>query len=782
MKSISRRKFLQISGLAAGASMLPMPVKWLGAGKAEAFIQTKGVPLYGTNLRALEIPIAWPDGTAAPVTGVTHYTAHLVQYKDPGVVPTLGPTTLWGYQHVNTAQQVLTGVAPPMRHLAGIMIAERDQPVQITFINDLPLKHIIPNDLTVPGANLGDDRTTIHFHGGLFPWIADGGPFDWFCSTQRLFANKTAGESFMNNLCLTNLGTTDITDPTRSRFTQGEFYWNFNQSARLVWYHDHAWGITRINAYAGVASAILLRDNFERSLVPLGLPPNLEDVVLGKAAAPIREFPLVFQDKIFINCLNFGDPTWGSVSTAKTPGSLWYPHTYEPGRWRKVYSRRPLPLASCIPEMFGDTMLVNGTASPKTTVQARRYRFRMLNACNARFLNLQMYVASATLTPAMAARVPVGETAIEAGGMWISNLSGTPLNDAAVNNATAAPSWLQVGNECGFLTDTIAVPSNNMFTETGTYPATESLLVGCAERPDVMWDFTGYAGQQIILYNDCPGPFPGSAGDPRNDYFPGLRNGNAANVSAYALAPATKNSAPNTRVVMKFIVTSASSADLPLQLGPGTNLQGKSPLWNSEEALIVQQPDGSIVYTAFGLQNPPVITRTLSLNEEFDAWGRLQQSLSNVSLTGPGDAYIATPDILIQDRTVEIWRIQNNTADVHPMHFHMLNAQVISRTELATATVVGPRPDEMGFKETIKMWPGTITEFIFYMNPPLINDNLGVPVNNAPYIVGGKVVNSNRVPGWQYQETVWHCHILEHEEHDMMRPVYINVPGAPTVP
>ena len=837
MKTISRRKFLQISGLAAGASMMPMPVKWLGAGKADAaFNQTKGVPLYGTNLRALEIPVAWPDNAPfaypipmsvppAPVTGVRHYTANLIQYKDPGVVPTLGPTTLWGYKHQTTLQGLLAGKQPPMRHLGGIMIAEKDVPVQLTLINDLPLKHIIPNDLTIPGANLGDDRTVVHFHGGSFPWVCDGGPFDWFCSTQRLPANRACGESFANNAVLNPTVYNDVVDPTK-KFTQGEYYWNFNQSARLVWYHDHAWGITRINAYAGVASAIILRDNFERGLMALGMPPLLEaSLVFPGTFGTIREFPLVFQDKIFVtNTTCTTDPIWKSVSTATTPGSLWYPHIYEPGRWRKVYSSRKLPNASVIPEMFGDTMLVNGTAFPKFTVEARRYRFRLLNACNARFLNLQMYIASATLTPAMALRIPAGEAAIEAGGMWISNVTGVPLNEPALNNAIQdatgavipSPQFLQLGVECGFFTNAIGVPSAKPFSELpdfsdniGTDPVTgtvrhtgTSLLIGCAERPDIIWDFKLYApvtGQpptEIILYNDCPGPFPGSAGDPRNDYFPGLKNGNAANVTPYALNPATKNSAPNSRIFMKFIVGAAQGVDSPLAIYPGMSLEalGTATVPWGEERLIDQNLAGTYVPTARGTAQPFVpafpgatYTHQLSLNEEFDSYGRLQQLVTNTGLTiGPGaiTAYSDPPDLLIQDKTTEIWEIQNNTADVHPMHFHMLNAQIINRETISVNPPVinGPLPDEYGWKETIKMWPGTITRFVFHMDSPLVLDNAGAPAQNAPFLVDGKVVNSNRFPNYQYQETVWHCHILEHEEHDMMRPIYINVPGAPTVP
>ena len=63
-----------------------------------------------------------------------------------------------------------------------------------------------------------------------------------------------------------------------------------------------------------------------------------------------------------------------------------------PGRWDLAPGGLPLPNPSVIPEFFGDTMLVNGTVFPQATVQARRYRLRLLNACNARFLNLQLYV------------------------------------------------------------------------------------------------------------------------------------------------------------------------------------------------------------------------------------------------------------------------------------------------------------------------------------------------------------------------------------------------------
>ena len=83
-------------------------------------------------------------------------------------------------------------------------------------------------------------------------------------------------------------------------------------------------------------------------------------------------------------------------AASQTFGSLWYAHTYlgpEFGtamRWDRD-TTKPLPAdPSVIPEFFGDTILVNGTVFPTVTVEQREYRVRMLNACNARFLNFSL--------------------------------------------------------------------------------------------------------------------------------------------------------------------------------------------------------------------------------------------------------------------------------------------------------------------------------------------------------------------------------------------------------
>jgi spore coat protein A len=378
-------------------------------------------PTFGTNLRGAGnggISVALPD----PVTqiwwqpGVTHYTIDVDQYEDNGVAPTLGPTTLRGFNPANPA-------GPLDHHLGGLLVAQKNQPVQITFRNNIPgEKHIIPNDLTIPGANEGNNRVSIHLHGGLVPWISDGGPFAWWDPLGH------HGISFLNN---------QVLNPTAPP-GEAEFYYPMNQSARLLWYHDHALGITRINAYAGIASGVLLRDAFEADLVTnRGLPAFLERGGF--------ELPIIVQDKTFVGPLTaIQDPTWGDVvaPVAKRNGSLWYPHIYDPARWalKKNAPLAPPPDPSVVAEAFGDTMLVNGTCFPKVTVEPRRYRLRFLNACNARFLNLQLYIADAS-----------------ANGITLDPMTGFPLNRPAECNPLMPQisgqrrKLLQIGTEGGFL-------------------------------------------------------------------------------------------------------------------------------------------------------------------------------------------------------------------------------------------------------------------------------------------------------------------------------------------
>lgn len=777
-KKISRRRFLQISGLAAGATMLPMPLKWLGSRDALAFYQTGAIPLFKTSLRIAEVPICAADGSPAPVTGVKHYTISIQEFQDQ-IIPTgfgYNKTTLWGYDPAKTVQEALNYPKPPPTHLGGFILANRDEPIQITFRNKLNktyngntlTKHIIPVDQSAffPDAALSINKTATHLHGGYIPWISDGGPFDSWGP------DGSHGLSFLNNVVL-NPG---------AKPGEAEYYYNNKQSARLMWYHDHAHDITRINAYAGIASAYILRDKFEADLIDnFGLPPYIETSVVNNKE--IQEIPLVFQDKIFVGTnINLLDPSWKTVvsASAQGSGSLWYPHLYETNRWRKTYSTKPLPNPSCIAEMFGDTMLVNGTVYPQLKVEPRRYRLRVLNACNARFLNLQLYLDDGS-----------------ANGITLDPLTGNPTNQKFINAATGNASVLQIGTEGGFMPRPVEVPTNVPFSLNAIIDPLNpvgqgSLIVGCAERYDLIVDFSHAttAGKKVILYNDAPAPFPG--GDPRNDYFPKLANGNPVNIKT------TPGNGPNTRVLMRFDVSKPlSSSDSVLNISKNSVFETMPAVdghtWN--DPLIVPLNNAGVPDLA---QIPAGLkVRRLTLNESFDDWGRLVQMVGD-DVVQPGGGYgrpydtAATEVINLNGQPVrEIWQIANLTADTHPMHFHLVNLQVLKRrpvdvlnpfipraddTVLDAFNFTGPEraPDlnEVGWKETFRMQPGEVITLITEFTLPKITAADGTtPIDLSA--AGGGLGTPPPSPRTGDHEYVWHCHILEHEEHDMMRPIVV---------
>lgn len=208
------------------------------------------------------IPVAVPDGTRTFPNGqvADHYSIDINEFTDTLHPDLGGPTTLWGY-NPRTALGV-TGI-PVQKHLGGIIVAQRGHPAQLTFHNNLPNAHILPVDATLMGAQGAVNRTSTHLHGGFIPWISDGGPFNnWDPQGGK-------GTSFINNQVLRPGEVVPA--------NEAEYYYPNDQSARLMWYHDHSVGITRPNAYAGIASAYILRDAFEASLVrDFGLPQFIE--------------------------------------------------------------------------------------------------------------------------------------------------------------------------------------------------------------------------------------------------------------------------------------------------------------------------------------------------------------------------------------------------------------------------------------------------------------------------------------------------------------------------
>lgn len=209
----------------------------------------------------------------------------------------LPPTTLWGYQ----------GSFP-----GPTLEAMRGEPFLVEWANALPSRHLLPVDHTIHGAekHQPEVRTITHVHGARVPADSDGWPEDAYPPGRSL-------------LC----------------------HYPNAQDAATLWYHDHAMGITRLNIYAGLLGAYLLRDPEERSL---GLP------------AGALELPLILCDRLIAR-----------------DGQLYYPVSDDPA-------------APWVSEAYGNATLCNGKLYPYVEVEPRRYRLRLINAANARHFELSL--------------------------------------------------------------------------------------------------------------------------------------------------------------------------------------------------------------------------------------------------------------------------------------------------------------------------------------------------------------------------------------------------------
>ncbi len=225
----------------------------------------------------------------------------------------LPPTRLWGYN----------GLFP-----GPTIDVNKDENVYIKWMNDLPDKHFLPVDHTIHHSESGhqepDVKTVVHLHGGATPPDSDGYPEAWF--------------------------TKDFKE-TGPYFEKEVYHYPNKQRGALLWYHDHAMAITRLNVYAGLAGMYIIRERKEKQLK---LPSGEYDV------------PLMILDR-----------------TLNDDGSLSYPSG-------PANPSETLPDPSIVPFFCGNTILVNGKAWPYMEVEPRTYRFRILNASNTRTFSLSL--------------------------------------------------------------------------------------------------------------------------------------------------------------------------------------------------------------------------------------------------------------------------------------------------------------------------------------------------------------------------------------------------------
>jgi spore coat protein A len=303
----------------------------------------------------------------------------------------------------------------------------------------------------------------------------------------------------------------------------------------------------------------------------------------------------------------------------------------------------PLPPGTWGPEFFGDLPVVNGAIYPYHEAEPRPYRLRVLNGCNSRFLRL------------------------------FFNLAARPTDIPSL------VSFHQIGSDGGLLP--------------GPAPLSK-LLLGPAERADLILDLSGLAGKTITLSNDAPAPYPGWT----------RMNSPHAALSEFMQIRVTL---PEKEKARAFSLPPT----LPLpDLESGTSMP----------------------------------TRQFVLSEKLDADG---QSLG-VRIDGKG--YDDPVSEYVKLSSVERWRFINTTDDAHPMHLHLVQFRIVERQgydggalKNGQLKLVGtprlPLPNEAGWKDTAVVTSQEVLTILV------------------------------RFEGFTGRY-LFHCHMLEHEDNDMMRP------------
>src|ERR1700757_2538695 len=323
------------------------------------FTAGTGMLKFQDPLPDLKGAIATADTTTFP--GSDFYIIGLVQYQTQ-MHSSLPLTTLRGYCQL---ADTTTTTCSTQSYLGPVILAQKDRPVRVLFRNLLPAGTggdlFIPVDTTYMGSGPNDpqNRATLHLHGGATPWISDGTPHQWTTpeldtplngvSTQPvpdMYFSSGAIVPFCTATvtanCFTPGNPTTLPANATNKPPAGDmtFYWTNQQGGRLMFYHDHAYGITRLNVYAGEAAGYLLYDPAEETALANATAPG--SITAGDLPHLI---PLVIQDKSFVpNAaqINATDPTWGgagvafgasSLSNASNGnGDLWFPHVYMPNQ------------------------------------------------------------------------------------------------------------------------------------------------------------------------------------------------------------------------------------------------------------------------------------------------------------------------------------------------------------------------------------------------------------------------------------------------------------------
>jgi bilirubin oxidase len=507
-----------------------------------------------------------------------------------------------------------------------------------------------------------------HLHGGHSFDDSDGYPEAWYLPVANNipsgYATQGTWYAFFRQKAAPRL-------PNPWAPGTATFDYSNDQAATTLWLHDHTLGMTRANLHLGLSAFYLLRDGNDALNRQL---PGPAPAVGDSSTVNYHEIPIIIQDRSFNSDGSIFFPADRAFFEGVSPADLQIPFIPD----RTCDGRRSDVSPIWNPEFFGNTMMVNGNTWPFLNVEQRRYRFRLLNACNARTLILTM-------------------------------------------DRDNLPFW-QIGSDGGFL------PRPARLTR---------LLIAPAERADIIVDFTRVpVGTTITLLNIGPdSPFGG--GQPGID-FPPSDPQTTGGVMQFRVrsSRSNDNSTPPDRLVLPSVP--------PPPPASSTRRVSLNEL-DSSTVNVVANPDGTFA----------IPIRESCTDPNVVPFGPIIGLLGTVNGDGSGNP-LAWMDPLTENPRIgsETWEIRNFTADAHPIHIHQTQFRILDRAPFDPNNPSAPpgpaRPPEAwetGGKDTVIAYPGEITR-----------------VRTTFDLVG------------QY---VWHCHILDHEDHDMMRPMAIGRPQSP---
>ena len=708
---LTRRKLLKIGFIGGAAMFIPWNMKFK---LPEALAQIPGGTLdpgsvlkYQTPMLIPPVMPKAPSGLGKVGPGVDYYEIGVSQFQQQILPPDQPATTVWGYGPARAKGRKSNRItnAPSLT-----IEAIQGRPVRVKWVNELVdangnyLPHLLAVDPTLHWANPGgaidtrpdfagkeyvqtlkpadageiDTETQYTRYWGPVPMIthvhgavgvgdeSDGYPEAWYLPVANNMPNDYATKGTWYDY-FAGKAAANFGASWGPGFATFQ-YPNLNRASTL-WYHDHTLGMTRLNVYAGPAGFYIVR----------GGPDGDDAVTDSRSGAPaILPGPAPKEnDKFPSKDTYYEIPIAIQDRSFNRDGSLFYPNTRE--FFDEIFSRYiPAGEFSPIwnPEFFGNMMMVNGTTWPFQVVEQRRYRFRFLNGCQSRFLIL------------------------------------------AFNQIPGVEVWA-IGNEGGFLFAPVNLTTTN----------NNRLLMGLAERADLIVDFTNVPVGNWILHNVGPDePFGG--GMPRLDFD--------------AADPAS------TGQIMQFRVVPAVAADPTtppqfLKLPDIIHLPNED---RTRQLALIERMGMGFDENDNGLDGPVEALLGTVGPDSIDK-GTLDGVWTERKWMDPVTENPAVGD-------TEIWEIYNTTGDAHPMHVHELVFEVMNRQEVVVdegegtvvvadgSAIIDPEPWETGFKDMVIAYPGQVTRI------------------KAQFNTAGTFV--------------WHCHIVEHEDNEMMRPYRIGEP------